>query len=306
MSQAGRRTPAALAIDVGGTKIAAALVDQDGNILSLRTVPTGNPGDNSLRRAASLGEQVAATAEELGMRVVGAGIGLPELVEDGRITSHAVVAWTDEWVESAFARYGTIRVEADIRAAALAECRFGSGGRAGVTLYVNLGTGISHCLLIDGRPFEGQHGRALMSGSTLLTALDEQRNDLVGCRVEDVASGRGISERYSRLSGRTLPASAVFERARNGDTDAVLVMTQSIDLLGHLVASLIDILDPGLVILGGGLAEDPGLVDGLRDVALRAVWSDRARRTPIVTGSCGPSAGVIGAGLSLLDRLGDC
>ena len=69
MSQAGRRTPAALAIDVGGTKIAAALVDQDGNILSLRTVPTGNPGDNSLRRAASLGEQVAATAEELGKNI---------------------------------------------------------------------------------------------------------------------------------------------------------------------------------------------------------------------------------------------
>ena len=83
-------------------------------------------------------------------------------------------------------------------------------------------------------------------------------------------------------------------------------MTQTIDLLGHLVASLIDILDPGLVILGGGLAEDPGLVHGLRDVALSAVWSDRARRTPIVTGTCGPSAGVIGAGLSLLDRMGDC
>ena len=98
----------------------------------------------------------------------------------------------------------------------------------------------------------------------------------------------------------------MFERARKGDTDAGLVVSQTIDLLGHLVASLIDILDPGTVILGGGLAGDPGLVHGVSEVALSAVWSDRARRTPIVTGSCGPTAGVIGAGLSLLDRLGDC
>ena len=304
MSQAGRRTPAALAIDVGGTKIAAALVDRDGKAVSLRTVPTGAPGDDSLRRAGALGEQVAATAKGMGVRVVGAGIGLPELVEDGRIASHAVVAWTDEGVESSFARYGPVRVEADIRAAALAEARLGSGGRAEVTLYVNLGTGISHCLLIDGRPFEGQHGRALMSGSTLLTVLDEEENELVRCRVEDVASGRGVSDRYSRLSGQTLPAYRVFERARKGDTDAVLVVGQTIDLLGHLVASLIDILDPGMVILGGGLTGDPGLVYGVRDVALSAVWSEDARRTPVVAGTCGPSAGVIGAGLSLLDLLG--
>lgn len=306
MSKAGRHTRAALAIDVGGTKIAAALVDRDGKALSLRTVPTGAPGDDSLRRAASLGEQVAATAEGIGMRVVGAGIGLPELVENGRIASDAVVAWTDEGVESAFARYGPVRVEADIRAAALAESRLGSGGRAGVTLYVNLGTGISHCLLIDGRPYEGQHGRALMSGSTLLAVLDEERNELARCRVEDVASGRGISVRYSRLSGQTLRASEVFELARNGDAYAGLVVSQTVDLLGHLVASLIDILDPGTVILGGGLAGDTGLVDGLREVALSTVWSDRARRTPIVTGTCGPSAGVIGAGLSLLNQIGDC
>ena len=305
MNKAGRRTRAALAVDVGGTKIAAALVDRDGKAFSLRTVATGTPGDDSLRRAASLGEQVAGAAEGLGLRVVGAGIGLPELVEDGRIASQAVVAWTDEGVESAFARYGPVRVEADIRAAALAESRLGSGALSGVTLYVNLGTGISHCLLIDGQPFEGQHGRALMSGSTRLTVLDEARNELVGCRVEDVASGRGISDRYSRLSGETLPASEVFERARNGDADAALVVSQSIDLLGHLVASLIDILDPGKVILGGGLAGDPGLVDGLREVALRAVWSERARHTPIVPGTCGPLAGVIGAGLSLLDRIGE-
>ena len=177
-------------------------MDRDGNILSLRTVPTGNPGDDSLRRAASLGEQVAATAQGLGMRVVGAGIGLPELVEDGRIASQAVVAWTDEGVESAFSRYGPVRVETDIRAAALAESRLGSGGRAGVTLYVNLGTGISHCLLIEGSPFEGQHGRALMSGSALLTVLDEEQNELVRYRVEDVASGR--------VSSTATPASAAI------------------------------------------------------------------------------------------------
>lgn len=304
MRSAARNGEVALAIDAGGTKIAAALVDRAGTVSSLRTVTTGRAGDDSLRRAAALGEEVAGAAGRLGLRVVGTGVGLPELVEDGLITSEAVVAWTDAGVQSAFGRYGPVRVEADVRTAALAESRLGSGADTPVSLYVNLGTGISHCLLIDGRPFEGQHGRALMCGSTRFTVLDEERNQLVGCCLEDVASGRGISERYLRLCGERIPALEVFERARGGDPDAHVVVEQSIQLLGRMVASLIDILDPGLVILGGGLTNANSLVERLGEVALRGVWSDHARRTPIVAGACGPSAGVIGAGLSLLDRIG--
>lgn len=252
----------ALAIDAGGTKIAAALFDRAGRVSSLRTVPTGRPGDDSLRRAAAVGKEVVGAAGGLGLRIVGTGVGLPELVEDGRITSEAVVAWTDGGVQSAFRAYGPVRVEADIRAAALAEARLGSGADAPVSLYVNLGTGISHCLLIDGRPFEGQFGRALMCGSTRFTVLDEDRNELVGCCLEDVASGRGISERYLRFTGDSVSAIDVLERAQNGDTDARLVVDQTIDLLGHMVASLIDILDPGRVVVGGGLTNAPGLWTG--------------------------------------------
>lgn len=303
MKRADRAEEAALAIDVGGTKIAAALVDRAGAIGSLQTAPTGNPGDRSLRRAVSVAEKVAADSAGQGMRIVGTGIGLPELVENGRITSGTVVDWSDKGVQAAFARYGPVRVEADIRAAALAESRLGSGADTPVSLYVNLGTGISHCLLIDGRPFEGRHGRALMCGSTRLTVLDRKHNRLVGCRLEDVASGRGITERYFRFTGEMVPASGIFKRARGDDPDARLVVEQSVELLGHMVASLIDILDPGVVIIGGGLTNAPGLLEQLGDVARRAVWSDRARRTPIMAGTCGDSAGVIGAGLSLLDHI---
>ncbi len=292
----------ALAIDVGGTKIAAALVDRRGETYSLRTVPTGAPGADSLRRASEVAAAVASTAPTAGLGIVGAGIGVPELVEDGRLTSEAVVAWTDPGVQEAFGDYRPIRVEADIRAAALAEARLGSGADSAVSLYVNLGTGISHCLLIEGRPFEGQHGRALMCGSTRLTALDSERNELVGSCVEDVASGRGISERYLRFTGENVSAPQVFERSSAGDGDARLVVDQAVRLLGHMVATLIDILDPGVVVVGGGLCNVSGLVDRIAEVARRSVWSDRARQTPIRPGACGPLAGVIGAGLALLDR----
>ena len=291
-----------MAIDVGGTKIAAGLVDRRGAVESLTTVPTGEPGAESLRRAVEVADSVAATAEARQARIVGVGIGVPELVEDGRITSEAVVGWTDEGIRQAFSDYRPIRVEADIRAAALAEARLGTAA-AEVSLYVNLGTGISHCLLIEGRPFEGQHGRALLSGSTVLTTLDVERHELVGCCVEDVASGRGISERYASLAGETLSASQVFDRAREGDGQARMVTDQATELLGHLVATLIDILDPAAVTVGGGLCNTPGLLDRVAKVARRSVWSDRARQTPILPGVCGPLAGVIGAGLSLLDRM---
>lgn len=293
----------ALAVDVGGTKIAAALVDRRGEVHSLRTVPTGTPGPESLRRGAEVAASVAATAGQEGLEILGTGIGMPELVEDGRITSDAVVAWTDAGVEQAFSAYRPIRVEADIRAAALAEARLGDAADEPVVVYVNLGTGISHCLLIEGRPFEGRHGRALMSGSTLMTVLDTDRNVLVGSCVEDVASGRGISERYERFSGEAVSAEEVFQRAVERGGAARLVVDQSIELWGHMVANLVDILDPGMVIVGGGLANVPGLIERVGDVARRSVWSDRARETPITAGVCGPLAGVIGAGLTLLGRL---
>ena len=223
-------------------------------------------------------------------------------MEDGRITSDAVVAWTDAGVEEAFSAYPPIRVETDIYASALAEARLGGGAAEPVSVYVNLGTGISHYLLIEGRPFQGQHGRALMSGSTTVLALDTDENRLVASCVEDVASGRGISERYLSLTGETIPASEVFERAAAADPEARLVVDQSVELLGHMVANLVDILDPGLVIVGGGFINVPGLLDRIAEVALRSVWSDRARETPILPAGCGPLAGVIGAGLALLDR----
>jgi len=293
----------ALAVDVGGTKIAAALVDRRGGVHSLQTVPTGPPGAESLRRGAEVAASVAATAEREGLEIVGTGIGIPELVEDGRITSDAVVAWTDAGVEEAFSAYPPIRVETDIYASALAEARLGGGSEEPVSVYVNLGTGISHYLLIEGRPFQGQHGRALMSGSTRMTVLDTERNVLVGGCVEDVASGRAISERYERFSGVSVSAGEVFERAAERAGAARLVADQSIELWGHMVANLVDILDPGLVIVGGGLVNVPGLLERVGDVARRAVWSDRARETPIVAGTCGPLAGVVGAGLTLLDRV---
>lgn len=293
----------ALAIDVGGTKISAALVDRRGEMTSLRTIPTGGFGEESLRRASQLAAEVAAAALTSGLPIAGTGIGVPELVEDGRITSAAVVAWRDAGVEKAFGDYRPIRVEADIRAAALAEARLGGVDNSPVSVYVNLGTGISHCLLIEGRPFEGQHGRALLSGSTRFTVLDTQRNQLLGCCVEDVASGRGISERYLGMTGETVSASEVFERSSTGDRAARMVVDQGIELLGRMVANLVDILDPGVVIVGGGLVNVAGLLDRIGDVARRSVWSDRARETPIRPGVCGPHGGVIGAGLTLFDHI---
>lgn len=292
----------ALAVDVGGTKIAAGLVDRRGGVHSLRTAPTGAPGPDSLQRAAGLGAAAAETAAGLGLRIVGAGIGLPELVEDGKITSAAVAAWDDAGVRGAFDRYGPVRVEADIRAAALAEARLGAASGHPVCLYINLGTGISHCLLIEGVPFEGAHGRALMCGSTLLTALDEEAGRLVDCRLEDVASGRGVSARYLKFTGEEISAREVFGRAADGDPDARMVAGQTIGLLGRMTSTLIDILDPGCVIIGGGLTRAPGLLDRVAEKALASVWSDRARQTPVTAGRAGRNAGVIGAGLALLDR----
>ena len=76
------------------------------------------------------------------------GSACPSWSRTARITSTAVVGWNDEETHAAFADHGPVRVEADIRTAALAEARLGNGSDSSVFLYLNLGTGISHCLVI--------------------------------------------------------------------------------------------------------------------------------------------------------------
>jgi glucokinase len=266
----------AIGIDVGGTKVAVGAVFGNGRLEHLTRIPTARATLEGLTLAAG------RVAEELEGRagVAGVGIGICELVDDdGRIRSSESVSWTAAELDDAFGAFGPVTVEADVRAAAIAEDRFGAGRPFASFLYVTVGTGISHCLVLDGEPYRGAHGFAQLSGSAPLSLVCPHCGSHVRLSAEDVASG------------------AALERA-DGNSTAV---ENAAATLGSFLALLVNVLDPAAVVVGGGLGSATGtywraLVRATRE----HIWAEDVRRLPIVQAGLGANSGVIGAGWAAL------
>jgi glucokinase len=249
---------AAIGIDVGATKIAVGAVFGDGRLEGRTQLPTAET------TLAELTAVAAETAEAF--EVVGVGFGTCELVDDeGEIRSAESVPWTTPELAAALGELGPVTVESDARAGAVAEARFGAGRPFSTFVYVTVGTGISHCLVLDGEPYRGAHGFAQLSGSAALSFRCPHCGERVRLSVEEVASGA---------------APARDETA-----------------LGSLVALLVNVLDPEAVVVGGGLGSAPGAYwEGLVRAAREHVWADRVRDLPIVQAALGADSGVVGAG----------
>lgn len=255
----------AVGIDVGGTKVAAGLVDVDtGEVLRLvkESTPAAEGGPSVLDLCGRL-------VAELGDDGIPVGVGLCELVDrEGHCCSGVTVDWRGLDVEAVL---GAATLESDVRAAALAEARFGAGRDWDNFMYVSIGTGISHTLVQAGEPYAGAHGFAIMVGAP---------------PIEHTSSGRALSE-AARTDTRTALADPVHR-------EMVEAASQS---LGHALAFLINALDPGAVIVGGGLGLNPDYLARIGD-ALRANVASELSDVPLVTAELGEAAGLIGAGLA--------
>ena len=260
---------AAVGIDVGGTKIAAGLVEHGtGRVLERRQVPT-DPG----RGGAAVLDDCAAMARDLGAGRLPVGIGLCELVDlQGRPGSADTIDWCDLDVAAAI-RAPSVRLEADVRAAARAEARFGAGAGRSPFLYVILGSGASACLVIDGEPYAGARGQAVVLGAP---------------PVEAVASGRALQE----LSG--------LERAEDVLTRADLegLVASAAAALGQTLAMLANALDPTLIVLGGGLGGDAGFRARVAHELAGHVAYPSEPPLELVGSRLGADGGIVGAALS--------
>jgi len=291
----------AIGVDVGGTKIAAGLVRfPEAKIYGREIIPTQpeRGSDKVLMDVHALILRQYDCASLHQCKPLGVGIGVPELVDlEGRITSATTVDWRHV-AAAHFAPRGPVTIDADIRAAALGEALFGAGNRYRLFLYVNVGTGISCCLVQDGKPFRGTRGNALVLGSGPDVALCAECESMTESVLEDYASGPGIVRRYLALidDENVKQAKEILANADAHDPVAVRVVTQAATALGNRVGLLSNVLDPEAVIIGGGL----GLAGGtywqfLQDAARSAIWDANTRRLPIINATFGADAGLVGA-----------
>jgi glucokinase len=289
------RRSVALGIDVGGTKVALGLVDADGAVRARRLLLNEEAPNLRalLQRVVEVAGELAASAAGA---LVGVGVGMCELVDrDGQVRSAAAVDWTTPDLVGALGHLGQVTVDADVRAAARAEAVAGAGAPFSSFAYVTVGTGISHCLVLDGEPYEGARGFAQLVGSTRLLSEGP---------LEQIAAGPALAARYDRAAGAGLTRGEdVLARAVAGDEAAARAVSETGSVLGAFVALLVDLLDPDAVVIGGGLGSAPGPYWGAMVASARErAWSPAAPSVPILPAALGPDSGVVGAGLIALNE----
>lgn len=292
----------ALGIDVGGTKIAGAVVNTtSGAVAARRQIPTGaaRGGEPVLADVVALSQALRADAERMGVMPCAIGVGVAELVSpEGTIFSDYRIKWLGYDLRAALnagEEALDVVVSSDVRAAALAEARFGAARRGGDFIYLSIGTGISGVLVQAGVPYAGSRGAALVVANGPTRTLCPHCGKVSAHVVEDIASGPGIAEAYG--PGQT--AEAVLAAAAGGEARAIAVINHATHELGRVVALLVNSLDPAMVVVGGGLGSAPGAYqESLRREILAGIWKGHAHDLPIVPSAIGPDAGLIGAALA--------
>lgn len=285
-------------IDIGGTSIKAMLIDDD--LRPCYSVERLVPRDNTpiLATVAQVSRNLYQQASELGGSLEAIGIGVPEYVREGKVVSSEVyeLAGCIEEAASNFMPGGVIvSVDADVRCGARAEMIVGAGKGHASALYISWGTGLSSALVFaNGSSWEGARGEAIALGEQSVLAKDSRG---YSGNLEGFASGRGIASRHAPFTSReSMGARGVIELAQAGDNRARRIVDTAGVALGLAIAGLVAVLDPHVVILGGGLGSSES-----RPVQRAVSAYQGALRRPngptIERARLGPESGALGAAL---------
>ena len=249
-----------LGLDFGGTKLAAGLADESGGLVAFGRCPT-DPAAGPAGALAAL-RRLVETFPTSDRAPLGVGVSFGGPVDHAcrrTLLSHHGPGWEDfplvDRVEEIWP--SPTKMENDANAAALGEYRYGAGRGYRHVLYLTLSTGIGAGLIIDGELYRGARGLSGELGHTIVVP----GGPLCPCGkrgcLEAVASGPSIARSYRDklgLNDGNVTAEDVFQRAGTGDAGALGVLVQAIQLLGIGLANAINLLDPDVVVIGGGVA----------------------------------------------------
>lgn len=313
---ASPRPGVTIGVDIGGTKIAAGVVDVEGHIL--RTARRPSPRNDAVAVLEEVGNVVNELQAEVDGSIVGVGVGVAGGVDESRSIAHFApnLAWSRVPVRSILeASTGLpVVVENDGAAAAWAETKFGAGAGYDHVVMVTVGTGIGGGIVVDGRVMRGAHGLAAEIGH--MNSVPDGRPcgcDQLGC-WEQYASGNALvrearalaAERRSEASvllglGDGTPegvqGSHITEAAHKGDPVAMTAFETIGAWLGRGLADLTAIVDPDVFIIGGGVSEAGDLLmSSTRRTFTEKISAAALRPLPhILIAQLGNDAGIVGA-----------
>ncbi|MGC8545318.1 ROK family protein [Athalassotoga sp.] len=302
-----------LGIDLGGTKVAMGIVDENGNILKRQTIDTKTEeGFNAVV------ERIAKTANEMtkSEKVEMIGIGSPGSIDHKKGIvrfSPNFPGWIDVPLGPEISSKTGVKVvvENDANAFAVGEKWFGVAKGYTNVLGITLGTGVGGGIICDDRVFRGSTG----IGGELGHVIVEPNGYLCGCGnhgcLETIASATGISrlakewkERYPDTSIKEFSAKAVLDAAKKGDPLGIKVFERVTEALGIAIGSFVHIFNPQIIVIGGGVSRSGKfLLDGVEKKTHENVMKSFWGTYKIVLSNLVDDAGIYGAASMCFEEL---
>ena len=291
-----------IGIDLGGTKIEGIALDRDGRELARRRVAT--PQGDYEGTVAAVAGLVAELEGRSGRGRASVGVGIPGAMSPatGLIKNANSVCLIgrpfDRDLAAALGR--PVRLQNDANCLAVSEAADGAGAGAGVVFAAIVGTGCGGGIVVHGRVLSGANAIAGEWGhSPLPWPADDERPGPAcycgrfGC-LETWVSGPGLAADHARVTGEILTAETIAARAATGNLDAAASLARLEDRLARGLATMVNLLDPDVIVLGGGLSNIERLYRNLPALLQSWCFSDRIV-TPIRPALHGDSSGVRGA-----------
>lgn len=317
----------AVGIDLGGTKVAIGLVDSARNVVAISQTTTGISADfheTSAEIVTRINEVCTSVPRE---QVIGIGVGVAGQVDSATGTVRAspnLPTWNDVPLQAKLQERLELPVliNNDVRAAALGEWQYGAGRGATDMICLFVGTGIGGGIIAAGRLLTGCNGSSGELGHTVIERNGPECRCGSRGHLEALAGGWAIARRASEavtadprsgsamldLAGGNageLTAAHVSRAAHQGDPLAQFLVRETGDLLSIGIASLANVFNPSLVVLGGGVVEGlPELVDLAQEKVPHYALPVTSEPLQITKTALGNNAGIIGAATLAWERFG--
>jgi len=308
-----------LGVDIGGTKVATGLVNAAGEIVFKTRVPMDSAGSASqaMDRVHQAIEKALGATERSNIKSIGVSSPGPLDLHDG-VVLHTpnLPCWIDfplrREIEKKYSL--PVRLDNDANAAGLAEATWGAGAGHDSVFYATIGTGVGTAIILNGRVLYGRTGTAAEGGHMTIDFRAP-----VGCAcgkpgcLESMASGPAMALRARELiagdgaSGAAMlalsngemdgiSAEIVVNAARSGDPLAKRVLQETIDLLTIWLGNVVDLLEPEVIVIGGGVGSRiTEWFDGIRKNLPKWSINTRANEIPILPAKYGADAGIAGS-----------
>lgn len=294
-----------IGVDVGGTNIRVALLNDKLKLIKKETVLTSD-----FQKAEDFFSQIKKMIHKVDSdhlaKAVGIVLPAPWTSKKKMITDSTNVPYLEnlpvENIKKAFSEY-EIFLENDVNVIALLESDYGAARSSKHSVYITISTGIGSGVIINNQIYHGANGYAGEMGSIIISDRECTKENPLQGSLEEVCSGKALEQKSIGLYGNHATARQLFLHYEEGEQKAVEIVNEWFDHLTRGLAAVIQMMDPDIVVLGGPVVlNHKWIIQRIKVEISKKVLGQLAEKTKIVAAEFGIEAGIIGAGYYALQK----